>query len=214
MELKGSKKIILLGIILLIVAGIVVVALKGFKVSLTLQKHESLNIVVGKEITLKDAKEICEDVFGNKRFVVKHLDRFEDAINVRVESITNEEKSDLVRKINEKYNTEIEALNVSVKSNSNVRIRDILKLYLKPVIISAVLIVAFIFVRFRNASPFKVLGNAALKILVIEGCIASVISITRIPLSAFIINAMAVVAVIVLVLDIESASKKATEQVK
>ena len=214
MELKGSKKIILLGIILLIVAGIVVVALKGFKVSLTLQKHESLNIVVGKEITLKDAKEICEDVFGNKRFVVKHLDRFEDAINVRVESITNEEKADLVKKINEKYEVNIEAANVAVKFNSNIRIRDILKLYFKPVVISAVLIIAFVIVRFRNSNPVKILGNAALKILVTEGVIASVISITRIPLSAFIINVMAVVAVVELVLVLESANKKTVEEVK
>ena len=214
MEFKGSKKIILLGIILLIVAGIVVVALKGFKVSLTLQKHESLNIVVGKEITLKDAKAICEDVFGNKRFVVKHLDKFKDAINVRVESITNEEKADLVRKVNEKYNTEIDALSVVVKSNSNVRIRDILKLYFKPVVISAVLIVAFVVVRFRKSNPIKILVNAALKILVTEGVIASVISITRIHLSAFIINAMAVVAVIELVLIIESTNKKTTEESK
>lgn len=214
MELKGSKKIILLGIILLIVAGIVVVALKGFKVSLTLQKHESLNIVVGKEITLKDAKEICEDVFGNKRFVVKHLDRFEDAINVRVESITNEEKVDLVKKINEKYEVNIEAANVAVKFNSNIRIRDILKLYFKPVVISTVLIIAFVIVRFRNSNPVKILANVALKILVTEGCIASVISITRIPLSSFIINVMAVVAVVELVLVLESANKKTVEEVK
>ena len=214
MELKGSKKIILLGIILLIVAGIVVVALKGFKVSLTLQKHESLNIVVGKEITLKDAKEICEDVFGNKRFVVKHLDRFEDAINVRVESITNEEKADIVKKINEKYEVNIEAANFAVKFNSNIRIRDILKLYFKPVVISTVLIIAFVIVRFRNSNPVKILANVALKILVTEGCIASVISITRIPLSSFIINVMAVVAVVKLVLVLESANKKTVEEVK
>ena len=99
-------------------------------------------------------------------------------------------------------------------SNSNVRIRDILKLYFKPVVISAVLIVAFVVVRFRKSNPIKILGNAALKILVTEGVIASVISITRIPLSAFIINAMAVVAVIELVLIIESTNKKTTEESK
>ena len=42
MKLSGSKKIILLGIILLIIAGIVVVALKGVKVSLVLQQHDML----------------------------------------------------------------------------------------------------------------------------------------------------------------------------
>ena len=52
MESKGIKKILLLGIVLLIVAGIVVVALKGFKVSLILQKHESISLIVGKEVVL------------------------------------------------------------------------------------------------------------------------------------------------------------------
>ena len=71
MESKGIKKILLLGIVLLIVAGIVVVALKGFKVSLILQKHESISLIVGKEVVLDDIKQICKDTFGGKRFIVK-----------------------------------------------------------------------------------------------------------------------------------------------
>ena len=70
MKLSGSKKIILLGIILLIIAGIVVVALKGVKVSLLLQQHEEINIYIGKPTELKDVKNICKEVFGEKQFVV------------------------------------------------------------------------------------------------------------------------------------------------
>ena len=50
MKLSGSKKILLLGIILLIIAGIVVVALKGVKVSLTLQQHETVKVYIGKKV--------------------------------------------------------------------------------------------------------------------------------------------------------------------
>ena len=46
-KLSGNKKIILLGIVLLIIAGIVVVALKGVKVSMMLQQHESISIHIG-----------------------------------------------------------------------------------------------------------------------------------------------------------------------
>ena len=40
--MKNSKKIIILGIILLIIAGVIVVSLKGFNVSLMIGRHESI----------------------------------------------------------------------------------------------------------------------------------------------------------------------------
>ena len=46
MKLDGSKKIILLGLILLIIAGGVVVLLKGFKVDMLYQQHVSMDILV------------------------------------------------------------------------------------------------------------------------------------------------------------------------
>ena len=91
MKLSGSKKIILLGIILLIIAGIVVVALKGVKVSLILQQHEEINIYIGKPTDIKDMKNICREVFKDKRFVVRNLDIFTDAYSINVESVINEE---------------------------------------------------------------------------------------------------------------------------
>ena len=105
MKLDGNKKIILLGLILLIVAGIIVVALKVFNVSLILQQHESVNIFICKEVNLKDIKSICNEVFGNKRVVLRNVELFDDSVNINVESITNEEKEVLVSKINEKYGT-------------------------------------------------------------------------------------------------------------
>ena len=70
MKLSGSKKILLLGMILLIVAGIVVVSLKGVKVSLRLQQHEVVNVYLEKKIDSKEFRRICKEVFGNKTFEV------------------------------------------------------------------------------------------------------------------------------------------------
>ena len=61
MKLSGLKKIILLGIILLIIAGIVIVALKGINVSLILQQHESINLLIGKPVEIKDVQNICNE---------------------------------------------------------------------------------------------------------------------------------------------------------
>ena len=209
MKLDGNKKIILLGLILLIVAGIIVVALKGFNVSLILQQHESVNIFIGKEVNLKDIKSICNEVFGNKRVVLRNVELFDVSVNINVESITNEEKEVLVSKINEKYGTnysmktiELNVEGLTVNSNSNIRIRDLVKPYFKPVILSIVLIVVYLIIRFRKENVLSVLGTITGIIVLTEAGLASIIAIVRIPLSPIMINLMTVVAIIELLVYI------------
>ena len=100
MKLDGYKKLFLFGVILLIVAGIFVVALKGVNVSLQLQKHESIVVKVGKEVELKDINQICGEVFENKKSIVKNVEMFNDSVDIVVEQITDEEKEELINKIN------------------------------------------------------------------------------------------------------------------
>ena len=60
MNLKSvNKKILYLAMILLILAGIVVVALKGFKVDLMLERHESVNFLIGKDFSVREVKYKC-----------------------------------------------------------------------------------------------------------------------------------------------------------
>ena len=214
MKLSGVKKILLLGLILLIIAGTVVVALKGFNVSLTCKQHESLSLYIGKQINMNDIKDICNEVFENKNFVLKDVELFNDSFNISVETITNEEKEELISKINEKYGTSFVAENVKVNTNANVRIRDLVKPYLKPVIVSAVLIAVYLVIRFRKISAFKLLGTILAEIVLTELAIASFIAIARIPLSPILINIMASIAVVELLVYIdknEKNGKKVTE---
>ena len=196
MKLSGSKKIILLGIILLIIAGIVVVSLKGVKVSLNLQQHEEVTVYIGKPVELKEVKNICKEVFGNKYFIVIDVDTFKDAYSINVESLTNEEKQALLTKINEKFGVNLVETDISIKTLSNIRIRDVVKPYIKPVIISAILMVVYMIIRFRKEKVAKLLGKIFGIIILTEAVIFSIIAIARIPLSALMINLMAVIAIV------------------
>ncbi len=207
MKLSGNKKIILLGMILLIIAGIVVVSLKGVKVSLTHQQHEVVNVYLEKKIDLKEFKKVCEEVFGNKTFEVRKVEYFNNSFNINIENITDEEKSKLIEKINEKFETELNVENLNVYTVSNIRVRDIVKPYVKPVIISTVLMVVYMIVRFRKMNAFKMLGKIFGIILLTEAVIASLIAITRLPLSATIINLMAIIAVCEMILYINKLEK-------
>jgi preprotein translocase subunit SecF len=202
MKLNGSKKIILLGIILLIVAGIIVVALKGFNVSLILKQHESINVFIGKEVDINDIKTICNEVFKDKKVVLRKVELFDDSVNINVETITDEEKENLLTKINEKYETALTTDDLTVNSNSNVRIRDLVRPYVKPVIITLVLVVVYLVVRFRKMNALKLLGKIFVEIILTEALLASVIAIVRIPVSPIIINLMAVIAIIELLIYI------------
>lgn len=208
MKISGSKKIILLGIILLIIAGIVVVALKGVKVSLILQQHEELNVYIGKPTNIKDMKDICKDVFNDKRFVVRNLDVFSDAYSINVESVINEERDELITKVNEKFGVNITIDDISEKNVSNIRIRDIIKPYVKPVLISAVLMAVYVVIRFRKESAIKLLGKISGMIILTESVIFSIIAVLRVPLSATMINLMAVIAIIELCLYINKLESK------
>ena len=207
MKLSGNKKILLLGIVLLIIAGIVVVALKGVKVSLMLQQHESVSVYLGKKVEVDDVKNICKDVFGNKTVVVRGAEYFNELFNINVESITDEEKTALVNKLNEKFELELTVDSLSVNTIANIRVRDIVRPYIKPVLISTILIVVYMIIRFRKLNALKLLAKIFGIIILTGAVIASVIAIIRIPLSPVIINLMAVIAVTELVLYINKMEK-------
>lgn len=195
MKLSGYKKILLLGVILVIIAGIFVVALKGVNVSLKLQQHESIIVKIGKSIELNDIKEICSNVFENKSCIVKSVEMFNDSADIVVESITDEEKQELVNKINEKYETELTLEDLTIKSNSNIRIRDIVTPFIVPIIVSVVLIGAIYIAVYKNKKTIVRYAKTLAITLVTEALIASIIAIVRIPLSQSIITLMLFVAV-------------------
>ena len=205
----GINKIVLLGIILLIVAGLVVVALKGFSVSLFYKQHEEININVGKEITFEEMNNICKEVFENKKYEVRMMELFNDSVNIRVENtITDDEKTNLVNKINEKYETQIEASALTVNKNSNIRIRDIIRPYEKPVCASALMIVCYLYLRYRKYNPLSFLYYLFINIALTELCLASIIAIIRVPVSPLIVNVLVLIGVIELLVLISRKEKE------
>lgn len=208
MKIEINKKIILLGIILVILAGIIVVTLKGVNVSLLFQQHESVSMLIGKSINYDDINNICKDVFGNKEYVLRNVELFNDSINISVESITNDEKNQLIEKVNEKYGTTFTEDNVSIVSLSNVRVRDFVKVYIVPTLITVLIIAVYMIIRFRKINIFKLFAKLIEVIVLSEAVIFSLVAIFRVPLSPVVINIMAVIAMVEVMVYIESIAKR------
>jgi len=205
------KRIIILGLSLLVLAGLIVVLFKGFNLEASLERHETIHLSIGEEFELKDVKSICKEVFDGQKVNIIKADAFEDGVNINVAStITNEQKEKLVSKTNEKYGTEIEVEDVEIRVISNIKLRDLVKPYILPICIVGVLIAVYLLIIFRKNNPWKIIGKAVCLIAITEAVMLSIIAITRIPLSPAMFNILILIGIIILILYTEYERKRIT----
>lgn len=178
-------KIILAIIILLIVGGTVVVILKGFNVDLINRATQKVELNLGKTFETKDIKEITNEVFEGKQVIIQKIEVYEDSVAITTDEITDEQKSNLVQKINEKYSTELKAEDITIKDIPNTDIKDIVKPYIVPIIISTVIILLFIAVRFYKIGMLKTVLKYGLILVIVQVVLFAVMAITRFPIGRF-----------------------------
>lgn len=205
---KNSKKIIILGIILLIIAGGVVVILKGFNVSLMFGKHEAIEIKLDTDVSLQTMKEICEETFENKDFVVKELEVFGDSAQINVSAITDEEKTNLISKINEKFGTSKTVEDLNINSISNKRIRDVVTPYIVPMAVSFVIILGYMAIRFRKVEATKIIAKFLKNVILTEAVLISIVAIARISVTNLLINIFMMIPIIEVMYHITKGEKK------
>lgn len=196
-----NKKIIGLALALLIIAGILVVVLKGFNVDIMLKQHDSIEYTMEQGYELKDVEQIAKEVFENKKFVIREIEFFKDAVSINSEVISNEEAEKLVNKLDEKYkNTEIlentensdnaeekSTTEYKIISNPKIKLLDLFKPYIIAITISTIAIIAYVGIRFRKLGVKKVIINLITVISLTVLSLVSILAIVRFPINLYII---------------------------
>ena len=182
---QRNKKIIAIAILaLIILAGIVVVNILGFNKQLEFKQGQSIDVYVRKEIDEKKIKEIANEVLG-KENLVQLVEIYKDMVTIRAEQITEEQKNNIVNKIKENYEFEQTAEETVIKTVPATRILDMYKHYVIPMIISGVIILAYMLIRYNKEGVIKVLLRTILIPIIAELVLLSLIAITRIPLGVY-----------------------------
>jgi hypothetical protein len=114
--------------------------------------------------------------------------------------------------MNEKYETENTVDDLKVESVPNVRIRDWVTPYVKPVSISMLIIIAYVAIRFGKLDTVKLLGELIGKIIVIVLAILSVIAIVRLPLMPYYITILTAIVVAECVYYLAKCEKRLQEE--
>lgn len=204
-----NKKIIILALVLLIIAGIVVVGLKGFNVNFMLKQHDSLEYKIENGFEVSDVKNIAKEVFGDKKFEIKEIELFGDAVSIHAENITTEEAENLAKKLDEKYKvvtegeTETETTeenkNYTIVSNPKIRLFSLVKPYLIPSVIAGAIIICYLAIRYKKLGAMKVALEIAAWVVITALSILSVLAIVRFPINTYVMPGIMLVIMIELV---------------
>ncbi len=182
---EKKKKILAFSVIaLIIVIGIIVTIVLGFNKELKYKQNQSIEIYVEQKVDEKKIKEIANQVLGKKN-LVETIEIYQDMVSITAETISEEQKNEIVNKVKENYEFEQTAENTAIKTNVKTRIWDMYKNYIIPFIISGVVVFVYMIIRYRKSGILKVMLRTLIIPIIAELLLLSIIAITRLPLGKF-----------------------------
>ena len=177
-----SKQLKITLIVLVIIAGIVMIAVKGFNFDLKYQDTQKVELYLQTQFNISDIKQITNEVFGNQKVIIQKVEVFEDSVSITTNTISDEQKNNLITKINEKYGTKITAEDTKIENVAHTRGRDIVKPYILPFAIATLITLVYLGIRYHKIKDSKVVLKSIGLMLLTQIILFSVIAITRIPI--------------------------------
>lgn len=186
------KKLIYAILICIIIAGIVIIATMGLKADILYSKNVELDIYIGKVAEKKDIENIVQEVFPNERIIVQEVELFNDMYAItlpdtRSDDELNAKVEELNNKINEKYELENKTEDITITHNPKVRLSSIIMPYFGIIIISIILMLIFVAIRYKKLGILKTILSYIISIGAVEMLYLSIIAITRFPINRVVI---------------------------
>ena len=196
--MKSTNKIIYAIIAIIIIIGAVICKTKGFNIELSYSNRQQINISNSTELDTKKIEEIAKNILTDRKVRVQRLERFGNAMQITADSISEEEKQNVINKINEECGTDISNDDTTIVTVPNTKIRDILKQYILPAVITFAGVLLYFLIMYHKIGISKVLLKGILTPIIAELLYYSIIAITRVEFGR-IVNSIAIGLYIVMI---------------
>ena len=170
---QKSAKIIIALIAIILVAGTIMLCTKGLVFGLNYEDSKKVEINLGKQF---------EDVFGKQPVLIQAIEVYKDAVSITTTEITDDQKANLIAKLNEKYGTDISIDDITIEANAHIRGRDIVKPYIVSFAIATVIVLVYLSIRYYKLNSLKVLAKSIGIMLLAQLILLAIIAIARIPI--------------------------------
>ena len=196
--MKVMKRVVSILLICLLIAGIIVIAVKGFNVGLKYSENTQIAINIGKTFEINDIKQITSEVFKGQRVIIQKVELYEDMVQITVKEASEGQINELNTKINEKYELENSIDDVEVVQNANVRLRTLIKPYILQISILSIVTILYAMIVYRKQGILYVLYTTAMAIVAPQAILSSLYAVTRIPINRL----TSIIAVVVYIASI------------
>lgn len=180
MKLQKEKLLDII-IVIVILAGMIMLMVKGLNFDLRFQEAKTIPINIGKTFEIKEMKEIAKEVFGEQKVLIQKVEVYEEGVSFTVKEVTEEQKEKLATKLNEKYGLEIKVEDITINDVSHTRGRDIIKPYIAPISIATVIIIAYMAIRYHKLNALRVVTRTLGTVILFQLILLSMIALVRIP---------------------------------
>lgn len=192
------KNKIFVGLSIVVLIGIIIVAVFGFKVDFAYKNYHLVDIQIGQEFNIKDIEGITNEVFPKQKVEIQKAGVYSDNVVIKVDEISEEQKNALNTKINEKFSIDNGIDDIEVNFIPSYRLRDIVKPYIVPMIIVTAVIFGYMSLRFRKLGIVKVLSQATVLTIIAELLYFAIIAITRYPVNRLVLPISIVIYITIL----------------
>ena len=198
-KMTKKQKVLSIIIAVIIIAGAIVTGVMGLNYDLRYQETKRIELYISKNFEIADIKAITDEVMGKSPVIIQKVEVYEDSVSITAKDITDEQKQSIIEKINEKYETELSADSTQIETIPHTRGRDIAKPYITPFIISTVIILVYVAIRYRKIGVLKTLLKTIVTSVVAQAVLLSIIAIARIPVGRLTIPMIVTVYMLTLV---------------
>lgn len=198
--MKRKEKVLALFVIVILIIGAIVVAIKGFNYGIVYKEVTELKFMLGQVLDMNEVENIVKEAFNNKEMRIQKINTFNDSVNISVVEPTDEEIQALLDKFNERYEQNNEMSNITKVKTANTSIIEIIKPYILPVILVLVLVAVYMGIRYRNQGILKVTLLPVFISLVVGAVFFAVLGITRIPITIWTMPLALILIILTLVM--------------
>ncbi len=213
-EMNKKTKILAILIAMIIIAGMIVTFTIGLNFDLRYQEAKSIQLYLEKDFQIGDIKQITDEVLPNQAVVIQKVEVFEDTVSILAKEMTEEQKSNLINKVNEKYGLELTTDSIQITNIPHTRGRDIVRPYIMPFAIATIIILVYMAIRYYKLGMIKTLLETVALLIVAQATLLSVMAIARIPIGRITIPLVLAVYVLSLIAITSYFEKKLAEKRK
>lgn len=213
-KISNKMKILIVVIALVIIAGIAVIATIGFNFDIKYEETNKVELYLGKDFNIEDIRQITNETIPNQYVIIQKVEVYNDSVSIIAKEITEEQKTNLINKINEKYETELSADSTQITSIPHTRGRDILKPYIAPFAIATIIILVYMAFRYLKLGTINTILKTIGILILTQAILFSIIAITRIPIGRLTIAMVITVYMLTMIAITTRFEKKLAEKKK